>query len=79
LEQSGNYYVSLLAHGSTDDKTIGPTGVTVITSKVVSPGSCSLFNETCIGNYTGVEEVVVRLDADQEMQQVVDDHRRSLG
>jgi hypothetical protein len=69
LEQPDNYYVSLLARGPTDD--------TTITSKFPH-GSCTLFNETCMGNCTGHKGDVVGPDADQEMQRVVDDHHQEL-
>jgi hypothetical protein len=64
LEELGNSYLSLLVR-------------TTIASKVYN-GSSALFNETCIGNFTGHKDVEVGSDTDQEMLQVVDDHHREL-
>jgi hypothetical protein len=70
LEELGNYYVSLL--------TCGPTEDTTIASKDMD-GSSTLFNEICIGNFTGHKDVEGRRNVDQELLQVVlDDHCREL-
>jgi hypothetical protein len=69
-EELGNYYVSLLARGPTEDP--------MIASKVFN-GSSTLFNETrIVGNFTGHKDVAVGGDADQEMLWVVDDHHQEL-
>jgi hypothetical protein len=75
LESSGNYYISLLARGTTlssegDDAKHGSQDSNV---------SSILYNETRIGNCTGLEDVSVGGEAaDQEMLRVVGDHRREL-
>jgi hypothetical protein len=73
LEQSGNYYVSLLAHVPT----IPNEQAENVNEK--STGTSTLFNETHIGNCTDLEDVSVGGEAaDQKMLWVVGDHRREL-
>ena len=64
LEESGNFYVSLLARTPEGDSDV--------------PGKPILFNETCIGQYTGQEDVHIAADEEQQMVGVVSDHRRLL-
>jgi hypothetical protein len=68
LERSGNYYVSLLAHGSR-----GSLG-----DVTESQPQCTLFNETRIGNVTSQEDIRFGGDDDNEMLRVVDGHRKEL-
>jgi hypothetical protein len=63
-EQSGNYYVSLLT-GIPDGGSDGP-------------GKPSLYNETRIGQYTGLEDVHIATDEEQEMLCIVRNHQRVL-
>jgi hypothetical protein len=64
LEQSGNFYVSLLARTPKGDS--------------VGPAKPILYNETRIGQYTGQEEVHIAANEEQEMFCIVSDHRRVL-
>ncbi len=68
LEETGNYYVSLLARGPTCSQvsTTEPSGKKV------------LFNETRFGNFTGQEDVEVDGTEEKEMLRIVEDHRRVL-
>jgi hypothetical protein len=68
LEETGNYYVSLLARGPScgQDSTTDPAGKN------------TLFNETRIGPFTGQEDVKVDADEEKEMLRIVEDHRREL-
>jgi hypothetical protein len=68
LEQSGNYYVSLLARGS--PKSDG--------DKAVSQSKSTLFNESRIGNVTSQEDVALAGAEDNEMRRIVDGHRKEL-
>jgi hypothetical protein len=65
LESSGHYYISLLARGP------------VVPSE---DGACKsvLFNESRIGTITGQEDLPVTSSDDQDMLQIVNDHRREL-
>jgi hypothetical protein len=68
LEESGNYYVSLLLRGPT-----------VETERVLEPyGTSILFNETRIGQFYNQEDLPITGDDDTEMLRIVDNHRRGL-
>jgi hypothetical protein len=68
LEQSGNYYASLLACGPSME----PTSATDPTCKAI------LFNESRIGNVTCQEDVLLSCADDHDMLQTVKNHRREL-
>ena len=68
LEESGNYYVSLLARGTPESD----GGDKVNTPK------CTLFNESRIGNVTSQEDVTFAGADENEMRRVVDGHRQEL-
>jgi len=46
----------------------------------LNDGACKsiLFNESCIGNITGQEDLSVTFSDDQDMLQIVNDHRHEL-
>ena len=68
LEESGNYYVSLLARGSKEEPT----------SSKDESSKGTLFNESRIGNITGQEDLEVAGTDDHDMLQIVQSHRREL-
>ena len=69
LEESGNYYVSLLARGPT----VEPNTITAPIDQT------TLFNETRIGLVTNQQDIPALGEDDNEMLRIVgDDHRRSL-
>jgi hypothetical protein len=61
LEASGNYYVSLLAHGPSVEST----------STIYPTCQAILFNESRIGNITGQEDVLLSVPDDHDMLQIV--------
>jgi hypothetical protein len=66
LEQSGNYYVSLLAQS--------PMQVSKISTSTEAKGT--LFNKTRIGCHIGQEDVPITAVEEKEMLNVVNDHWR---
>jgi hypothetical protein len=71
LEETGNYYVSLLARVDQPASVTSPDPLETMSKS-------TLFNETRIGYYTGTEDIVVAGDEEAEMLRVVGDHRRVL-
>jgi hypothetical protein len=69
LEESGNYYVSLLSRGPAAKGT----------DSIEEPnGKSSLFNETRMGDITSQTDLPVTGEDDCTMLQIVGDHRREL-
>jgi hypothetical protein len=68
LEELGKYYVSLLARGPSME----PASATDPTCKAV------IFNESCIGNITGQEDVLLSGADDHDMLQIVKHYNGEL-
>ena len=84
LEESGNYYISLLARGPVDTRSTSkdPPSKDLLcsadsVSKDPTPPS-TLYNESRLGKVMGREDILVDTSDDQDMLKVVSDHRREL-